>query len=147
MKVEIKIDPQAHEPRVLIVTDRVTEELAAFATRLGDVSRPGLLAGYSGSIVTLLDPEEIIRIYGANQKVFAQTNQGEFQLRARLYELEERLDPAAFIRISHSEIIALKKIRRLDLSLSGTILIQLDGKISTSVSRRYMNKIKQILGI
>lgn len=52
-----------------------------------------------------------------------------------------------FVRVSNSEIINLKKIKNFDLSLAGTICVKfLDGS-TTYVSRRYVTKIKEILGI
>ena len=63
----------------------------------------------------------------------------------RLYELEERLDAARFVRISNGEIVNLERVTAVDLSLSGTICMTLDGTVKAYVSRRYMKKIKETL--
>ena len=89
----------------------------------------------------------MIRIYAANSKVFAVTDSGEYTLRLRLYEVEERLDPNQFVRISGSEIVNLKKVKNFDLSFAGTICVELMNGTSSFVSRRYVSKIKKILGI
>ncbi|MEE3451384.1 MAG: LytTR family DNA-binding domain-containing protein, partial [Acutalibacteraceae bacterium] len=68
-------------------------------------------------------------------------------LRQRLYELEEQLNKYSFVRISNSEIINLKKVRNFDLSLSGTICVTLSDGTATYVSRRYVSKIKKVLGL
>lgn len=69
-------------------------------------------------------------------------------MRLRLYELEERLDRHTFVRISHSEIVNLKRVTALDLSFSGTIKMTLaDGAAVCYVSRRYVKKIKEALGL
>jgi len=68
-------------------------------------------------------------------------------LRLRLYELEERLRPFSFVRISNSEIINLKRVRSFDLSLVGTICVTLSDGSKAYVSRRYVPKIKEVLGI
>ena len=95
----------------------------------------------------VLEEEEILRLYARDGKVFAVTPAGEYALRLRLYEAEARLSPQRFARISHAEIINLKKVRQFDLSLSGTIQVRLcDGSV-TYVSRRYVGKLKQRLGI
>lgn len=72
---------------------------------------------------------------------------GEYVLRSRLYELEERLSKELFVRISNSEIVNLKKVEKFDLSLSGTICVVLQDRTVCYVSRRYVAKIKQALGI
>ena len=60
--------------------------------------------------------ESLFRIYAEEGKVFAKTEYDLYQLRLRLYELEERLDDTLFVRISNSEIVNLKKVKNLDLS-------------------------------
>ena len=48
---------------------------------------------------------------------------------------------------SENEIINLKKVRGFDLSFTGTICVSLSNGTVTYVSRRYVAKIKQLLGI
>lgn len=94
-----------------------------------------------------MEPGDLLRCYAASKEVFAQTAAGECLLRERLYELEEKLDPARFVRISHSEIVNLKQVTALDLSLAGTIKMTLAGSGVCYVSRRYVKKIKEALGL
>ena len=108
---------------------------------------PQVISGTGGGKLEVLEPEELIRIYAASGKVFAVTGKGEYTLRLRLYELEERLSPHQFVRISNSEIIHLKKAVNFDLSFAGTIYVKLSNGTVTYVSRRYVSKIKKILGI
>ena len=89
----------------------------------------------------------MIRIYLNSGKVVAVTDKGEYILRLRLYEIEKLLLTDQFIRISNSEIINLKKVNNFDLSFTGTICVKLSNGIITYVSRRYVPKLKKILGI
>lgn len=147
MQIKIQIDPACAEPQLVVYTAAVTDEVNALVARLSDV-RPEAIAGFSGDVVSLLMPDEILRIYAEQQKVYAETVSGaRYALRLRLYELEERLSPMRFVRISNSEIINLHLVKRLDLSLSGTICMELAGGATAFVSRRYVSKIKDILGI
>ena len=75
------------------------------------------------------------------------TPDGEFTLRLRLYEAEERLRQQRFVRISNSEIINLNKAKNFDLSFTGTICVTLSDGSKAYVSRRYVNRIKEVLGI
>ena len=64
-----------------------------------------------------------------------------------LRQEEERLAALRFARISHSEIINLKQVKALDLTFTGTIRITLaDGTVCWA-SRRYVKKIKEVLGL
>ncbi len=89
----------------------------------------------------------MIRIYLNSGKVVAVTDKGEYILRLRLYEIENLLLTDQFIRISNSGIINLKKVNNFDLSFTGTICVKLSNGITTYVSRRYVPKLKKILGI
>lgn len=146
MQIEIQIDEAQKEPKLIIRTDRMTEEIAALMKRLsGEIPRG--IAGFRDGTAVLLDQAELIRVYAAGGKVYAVTDRGEYLVRLRLYELEERLDKRAFVRISNSEIIHLKRVRSFDLSFAGTICVSLDNGTAAYVSRRYVARIKQTLGI
>ena len=68
-------------------------------------------------------------------------------MRERLYELEQKLAGKRFVRISHSEIVNLRQVTGLDLSLTGTIRMTLTGGVTVYVSRRYVKKIREVLGL
>ena len=146
MQIEIKIDSEYKEPKVFVLTDRMSEEVNALVAKLSaDV--PQMLSGFKEDALKILEQTDIYRIYAAGGKVYAVTGTGEYTLRLRLYELEERLDKNSFVRISNSEIINLKKVDSFDLSFAGTICVTLTNGTSTYVSRRFVSKIKQVLGI
>ena len=146
MQVEIKIDGECKEPRMILITDRMTEELNDLVRRLSG-QMPQMLAGFREETMEILNPAEVLRIYAAAGRVYAVTERGEYTLRRRLYELEERLGGNRFVRISNSEILNLNKVRSFDLSFSGTICVTMSDGSRTYVSRRYVTKIKRILGI
>ena len=146
MQVEVKIDKSVAKPRVIIVTSEITEEINALVQTLSE-SGPRMIAGFRDDTVTVLDEKDILRIYAANSRVYAVLPSGEYILRLRLYELEERLKSSRFVRISNSEIINLKKVGSFDLSFADTICVTLTDGSKTYVSRRYVTKIKEVLGI
>ena len=124
MQFEVKIDETVTEPKVLILTDKITNEVNDLVRKLAEDERQ-IIAGFRGDTVTLLDEKELLRVYASGGRVYAVTAEGEYVLRLRLYELEERLRPFSFVRISNSEIINLKRVRSFDLSLAGTICVTL----------------------
>ena len=146
MKVEIRIDPACTEPVIVIRTDRMTDEIQ---TLLRQLSEPGAdaIPAQSGRSVELLSPEKIIRVYTERQKVCAQTADGVYHLKFRLYEMEEKLRGHAFARISSSELVNTKMITGMDFSLTGTIRVTLRGGITTYVSRRHVAGIKKLFDV
>lgn len=143
MKLNIKIDTNFEEPEALITTARMTDEVnrvVEFISKLDNAAT--IISGIKGDKVELLEQESLIRIFAENGKIFATTEQNLYQIRLRIYELEERLDNSMFVRISHSEIVNLKKVKSLDLSFAGTICMELsNGEVT------YVSKIKKKLGL
>ena len=144
MKVDIRIDPVCGEPSVTITAPALTEEVRALAARL---EGGAVLIGWEGDRAVPLSEGDILRCYGEEKGVRVQTIGGAYDLRERLYELEGKLDRHTFVRISHSEIVNLGKVTALDLSLTGTIRMTLTGGTVCWVSRRYVKKIKEVLGL
>ena len=145
MKIHLEIRDEYPEPEIRICAAALTPEIEKILQLVERSSGNKPLNGYRQDTATPLAPEKILRLYGENQKVFAQTMEGIYQLRERLYELEERLGSEAFLRISHSEIVNRRRICRLDVSLTGTIAVILEGGITTYVSRRYVPRIRKAL--
>ncbi len=146
VQIEVKIQEDCKEPKIIIVTDKMTEEINAILNKFSE-EHPKLLAGFREDAVDVLEPTDVYRIFAASGKVFAETDQGEYQLKMRLYELEQWLDAYLFVRISNSEIINMKRVRRFDMSFTGTICVTLTNGTVTYVSRRYVPKIRKSLGM
>lgn len=146
MQVELKIDSDYVTPKIVIMTASVTEEINQILKKLSE-DMPQVISGKRNGKIEVLEESDLIRIYANAGKVFAVTDKGEYALNFRLYELEERLDSRQFVRISNSEIINLKKAGCFDLSYTGTICVKLLDHTTAYVSRRYVSKIKKILGV
>ena len=146
MQIEIKLDENYREPKIIIMTDKMTDEVNDIVKKLSE-EQPQLIAGFKDDSVQVIEPSSIYRVYAQSGKVFAETNKGNYLLRLRLYEAEERLEKLSFVRISNSDIINLKKVKSFDLSFAGTICITLSNGTVTYVSRRTVSKIKKLLGI
>ena len=146
MKVEIKIDDSYIEPKILILTAAMTEDVNLILNKLSE-NTPQIISGCKNEKIEVIEQEDLIRIYAGSGKVFAVTEKGEYTVRFRLYEIEKRLNHTQFVRISNSEIINLKKVNNFDLSFTGTIRVELTNGTAAYVSRRYVSKIKKILGI
>lgn len=146
MQIEIKIDSSVTEPKVIVLADRMSEEVDRILHRLSEQA-PQVIAGFREDQAHLLEQEALYRVYAEGGKVYGVTGDGTYVLHRRLYELEELLDRKQFVRISNSEIVNLKQVKNFDLSFAGTICVSLKDGTVTYVSRRYVSKIKQVLGL
>jgi len=146
MEVEIRLEPGRREPKAVLLAGEESEELRRLAESLSRLAL-GPVPVSRGEEKLLLPQGEFLRFYADGKGVSAQTAGETYAVRLRLYELEEKLDPVRFVRISNSEIINLDQVTAVDLSLSGTICMTLDGAVHAYVSRRYVKKIKETLNL
>ena len=145
MEVEIKLQPGLAGPRAVIYCGEITPEVEAAAAR--HPGAPRRLAGRREGRVYLLDPGEITLVTAEGQQVYALCQGERYLLKARLYELEAQLAGSRFARISHSEIANFDWVESLDMSTAGTIHLRFKKGGGAFVSRRYVARIKERLGL
>lgn len=107
MDVEIQFDQAYKKPKIIILTASMTEDVNTLISTLSDKSS-GILTGRKDDRIEILSPTDLIRVYANMGHIFAVTKKGEYTMRMRLYEIEERLGGQQFVRISNSEIIFKK---------------------------------------
>ncbi len=146
MKIEFIRDEALSEIHLIVKAKERDDRVERLMENLERLYADTLCA-YDEERVHLLKPAQILRIYAQGQKLLCQTAEGIFSLHARLYEMEERLDARQFVRISKGELVNVSHILRLDVSLSGTIGVVLEGNVKTYTSRRYMKNLKAALGL
>ena len=107
MQVDVKIDSTVDEMKILVIADKEGHTVDTFVDYIRDYERKQVtkLMAYKGDTAYLINISDILRIYAGNQKVFVETQQNEYIVRYRLYELEELLEKKTFLRISNSEIV------------------------------------------
>ena len=146
MKVEIQIDPACTQTKIVIHASRMTDKIEALIRQLS-APEPAMIPAQTERGIELLPVEKIIRVYTERQRVFIQTTENIHPVKYRLYEMEERLNGHSFVRTSSSELVNTKMITAMDFSLTGTIRMTLNGNVTAYVSRRYVKKIKQAIGL
>lgn len=146
MDFEIKIDEAYKLPKTFVYTDKITEEVLRIKSFVLKNSE-SILIGFLDEKIKILNPAKIYRIYTEDSRIFAESIDEKFLVKKRIYQLEEILKSKKFVRISNSELINLNLVDSFDLSYSGTISVKMKNNSKTFVSRRYVKKIKETLGI
>ena len=144
MDVEVIVDSKYSNPKVVIYTNNISKDVSNLINQIKTSSLTSL-NGFLGDTVCIIDLQDIYLIYSENGKVYAKTTDKIYNIKYRLYELENMLSNQNFIRISNSEIINLKKVKNLDFSFLGTIKINFINGTYTYASRRFIKKIKDYL--
>lgn len=141
MKINLKINEKYKVPEIHICGSENTAELRNLYHTVKEAVEENLIA-YKEREAVPIRCGDVLRIFSQNKLVYIETLEGQFRIRERLYEMEEKLNKINFVRVSNSEIVNLRKIKRMDTGTTGTIKMYLQGNIETYVSRRYVSKIK-----
>lgn len=146
MRVKLRIQENFKELEVHVCYRERNAQVERTAAQIAELLQASIQVADSSG-VRILPAAEVLRCYAEQQKVLVQTNEGVFQAQQKLYELEELLPEHQFVRISRSEIVNLRRIRRLDMDLAGTIKVFLSDGTQTYTSRRCIPRLKQALGL
>ena len=149
MDIEIKLSEEYSSTKVVVYTNKMTEKISNLVDVITKITGENIqtIVGTKDEEIFLLSLNDILTIYAENQKVFARSVNGIYRLKNRLYELENMFVGTSFLRISNSEIVNFDQVKSLDLSINGTISLKFKSGDKSFVSRRYVDKIKNYLGL
>ncbi|MBO4608580.1 MAG: LytTR family transcriptional regulator DNA-binding domain-containing protein [Lachnospiraceae bacterium] len=145
MKISAEIKEQFKELEVHVCNDELNDEVKSVMGRLHTLFDSYLSATDEAGNKCMIHPMDVYSFYSEGQKVFVLDKDKKYVVQRKLFELEKEFESLSFVRISKSEIVNYKKIRSLDMSLSGTIRVVMKNGYETYTSRRNVSKIKQLL--
>lgn len=145
MKIIIE-SPQPDEEDVVIVRcaspdQRLISMLLAFQTPQAE------LTGYLNEKIVRLNYQDIYYFESNENRVFAYYHSDVYEIKYKLYELEERFMPLDFVRCSKSMIVNMEKIEYLSPLFSGKMEAHLKNGEKIIISRQYVHGLKAKLGI
>ena len=142
MKFRLIIDKEQDEEVVARVHDRsaLTDEIEALVSKCSD-----RIPGYAEDAIKMLSVSEIECITVLDGKTYAiDSNNQQYRLKQRLYELEELL-PASFIRINKSALANESALDRFTVTVAGSVDAVFKCGYKEYVSRRCFAQIKRRL--
>ena len=95
----------------------------------------------------LINPTDALYFESVDDRTFLYTADKVYEIRHRLYELEEILSDRDFIRISKSQIVNINCIKSLMPELNRSLSATLSNGEILTVSRRYVKSLRNLLGI
>ena len=144
MKVRIELDPQMDEPEMIIRAPRLKEDVARLQQLILE-QKMTPLTFYKDRSEYFVDVSEILFFETDGEKIYGHTREEAYEVRQKLYELEEIL-PIAFCRISKSTIVNTKQIYAIEKSFSGTSTVNFyQTHKQVHVSRHYYQLLKERL--
>lgn len=145
MKITI-LDIRPDEEEEIILKCR---SIAPDTVKLLNCFKPGKgkLHVWQNGELYLIDPEEVFYFESVDQKVFAYCEREVYEIKKKLYELEEELPEEIFIRAAKSSILNLDKIKSLSPAFGGRFEALLKNGEKTVISRQYVGVLKKKLGL
>ena len=95
----------------------------------------------------LINPADVLYFESVDDHTFLYTADNVYEIKHRLYELENNLSDRDFIRISKSQIVNINSIKSLAPELNRSITATLTNNEILTVSRRYVKPLRILLGI
>ena len=145
MQIKTLIDKKYTEAEIHVCKDILDDEVRYVMGELHNIFDESLTGTDEKGNKCMIRPVDIVSFYAEGQKVFAIDNKRKYSISHKLYEIEKKLGNSGFIRISKSEIVNFRKIKSMDMSLTGTIKVIMKNGYETYTSRRNVAKIKEML--
>ena len=141
MQIKSEINEKYRELEVHVCHEVMNEEVKSVMGQLHALFDASLTGTDEVGNRCVIKPAEVISFYAEGQRVMAMDDKKKYVISKKLYELEKEYEPLCFVRISKSEIVNYKKIRSLDVSLTGTIKVIMKNGYETYTSRRNVSKL------
>lgn len=145
VKIIINTDEKFTDTEIIINTRSITPELEKIIGTLRIFDRQ--IAAVKGDEAHIVDVNRIIYVESVDRKTFIYTADDCYELKLRLYEIEEQLCHCGFFRVSKSCLVQLKFIRSLKSELNRKIRITLENGEQIIASRQYADELKRRLGV
>ena len=145
MRVHIKqIENKANECLIIECVE-VTPDIQSI--RSYALAKGLVLTGSADERLYQFNLSAVYSFEAVDERVFAYTKDRSFELKTRLYELENAYEDKYFIRCSKSFIINLMKLESISPALNGRFTAHMKNGEDIIISRQYVPQIKRaVLG-
>jgi DNA-binding LytR/AlgR family response regulator len=145
MKVRIDNIKNKEDELILIRCCKVNEEILEIVSFIK--SKSELLTGYQEDQIFQVSLRDIYYFEGVDNKVYAYLKNHIYEIKNKLYELEEMYSKRQFFRCSKSTFVNLLKIESVKPALNGRFTANLFNGEQIIISRQYVPELKKILQI
>ena len=145
MKISININETISDTEIVINSRSLTPEIERIIATLRILDQQ--IMAVKNDEAYILDVARIVYIESVDRKTFVYTKEDCFESKLKLYEIEQQLCQAGFLRVSKSCLVQLKFIRSLKSELDRKIRLTLENGEQIIVSRQYADELKHRLGV
>ncbi|MFC3748983.1 LytTR family DNA-binding domain-containing protein [Paenibacillus sp. GCM10012306] len=145
MKVSIEEISRDQEEEILIRCHEVDDEINEIVNKLQTDNLT--LLGHHNDKVHRIKLSDVYYFEAVDGKVFLYSKDDVFEVKQKLYELEELCKEKNCFRSSKSTILNIAKISVIHPTLSGRFQAVLDNGERVVISRQYVPVLKNMLGL
>lgn len=145
MKISIEEISRELEEEILIKCHELDEEIHEIVRKLKTETL--IILGYQNDRVHRINLKDIYYFEAVDGKVFLYCKDNVFEVKHKLYELEELCKEKECFRATKSTILNITKISSVHPSLSGRFEAVLDNGERAVISRQYVPVLKKMLGL
>ena len=145
MKITIEVPKPGEEDEIIVRCAALDDRLMNLIYSLK--SEQDKLTGYVEDKIVKLSPKDIYYFESVDNKVFAYTAKGTYEVHKKLYEIETEYAHTDFLRISKSIIVNVAKIAYLKPIFNGRFEAKLKNDEKIIISRQYVLELKKKLEI
>lgn len=144
MKVKINTILSKEEEQIVIECVEMTPEFEDIRNYC--LAKGNFLVGYTNiSSQQQIRIEDILYIEAVGENVFAYTEKNVYEIKKRLYELENELKDYKFIRCSKSFLLCLLKVNSIRPALNGRYLACMENGEQVVISRKYAKIVRRTI--
>ena len=144
LKLRFEQDKTLDEIEIVVRAAEKDAQVTALLESLSKDEPVKLTVLDSGNRASVIDEKDIVFVAAEGKLVRVVTTEGIYKAKQSLQSIESILS-RSFLRVSRFEIINLKKVRKYDFTLVGTLRVEFDNGMETWASRRYIPLIKERL--
>lgn len=145
MKISIEEINKELAEEILIRCHEVDDEINEIVNRLE--TKPLIILGYQNDKVHRIKLSDIYYFEAVDGKVFSYCKDKVFEVKQKLYELEDLCKGTNCFRASKSTILNISKLSSIYPSISGRFEAVLDNGERAVISRQYVPILKNMLGL
>ena len=144
LKLRFEQDKTLDEIEIVVRAAEKDAQVTALLESFAKVEPIKLTVLDSDNRASVIDEKDIVFVAAEGKLVRVVTTEGIYKAKQSLQSIESILS-RSFLRVSRFEIINLKKVRKYDFTLVGTLRVEFDNGMETWASRRYIPLIKERL--
>ncbi|MBO4748856.1 MAG: LytTR family transcriptional regulator DNA-binding domain-containing protein [Lachnospiraceae bacterium] len=138
--------PKDFEEDTIIVRCVSPDPRLVSILRSFETAQDGIFAFQEEKLVRI-QYQDIFYFESIDEHVFAYCTQDVYEVKKKLFELEELLSPLDFVRCSKSLVVNMEKIDYLSPLFSGKLEAHLKNGEKLVISRKYVQNLRAKLGV